>query len=267
MVKVKDAKGKGTTTEIEQAADDWAKSLGSLKPKEKKDEKAPQSAANDELANTVKSLQSQLEELRLANIALLSQPQTAAPPVQTQEAFKLDLSGLPSPVEDPEAYGKALNDRISAGIAKGIESATAGQRAETDRRRSAENTEEMLYDRFEALYPDYAKHEGATRLAVDTVLKNAAMRGMNVQTYITRTTDMFLGDVKKEMDSAFGAVLKLGEKPAEQTEDDDDGEPSGRTAGMFGPSGGKAPDEDEDKPEEPKGLVGDMIAIQKQMGI
>jgi hypothetical protein len=225
-----------------------------------------------------------LARLEGENAALrdtVSRPQYAAPrqegPTGTVDLakMKVDLSGLPDPVDKPAEHAAELQARMNAAL----DARTHALRSEFQGQTSQSQAAERLWSNFADAYPEHAKHRDRVEFIATKVAEEANARGIDLNSYLHGSTK-FIDDVAKRMNDTFGGYdddddddgddTPTGQRhgaPMRQGLDrDDDDDDDGRTAGIAGgiESGG-APSAGRQKPKS-----GDMIAdiqdIQRRSG-
>lgn len=225
------------------------------------DDNAGQQAAatkgptTEELLARIEALTSQVSGLQSTNTALMSQPQMHnAPPAPT-----LDLSNMPDPTLDPEAYARETIMRQQ----KFNESQRAVQEYNAQQQQVEQRRLNALWEQFQEAHPGYDNIE-QIEFVTRKVVQRAADRGLDVNKYMYANSAGFMNDVVHEYDKIFG-------QPAND-DDDDDNDVSGtieaaddRSAGIFGgmESGGKPAQGGKDKPGD---MFDDIKAFQKKTG-
>lgn len=129
---------------------------------------------------------------------------------------ELDLSGLPDPSYDQNAYNRALQDRIKKhqeDLMKAAQEQAARARAsEDDGGPSAEERASALWEDFQERHPKYAKSKALVGTAASQVLERARMRGVDPDTFMYGHTTMFFDEVAKQVDKS---LKEAGYAPAE----------------------------------------------------
>jgi hypothetical protein len=225
------------------------------------EEKAETAKASAAPAADLAALQAQIAKLsgdldqqRQTNMALMAQPLVQAAPATP----KMDMTNLPDPTLDPEAYAREVANRTTAyiGAVEQVRQAQSAGAAQSNQR------VEALWEDFNAKYPQYAEHADRVEFAATKIAQRAAARGLDVNKYIFGASGVFMADVAAEMDKTFG-------KP-EVEDPDDDGADDGRTGGIFGgnESGGKPTKVDEPNRAgfQPNSMFGDIQQWQAKSG-
>jgi hypothetical protein len=207
---------------------------------------------NKALMESIERINARLDatEQRFSTLQAPSASQAAA--ADTAPAVpQLDLSGLPDPFVDPEAYGKAFSEKQAAYT----QSLLQYQR-DLDRQQSTADQQfnakaDGLWQSFKSAHAGYAKNEALVRFAAGEVAARAAAKGQDVQQYIFSNPTRYMDEVVKELDT-------LGVKPA-----DADPEPAAdRTQGLFGQSMGATP-KGSSKDDSPGDMIKDLQEFQR----
>lgn len=208
----------------------------------------------DALEQNNAQLQDQLRRAHLAAPGGGGGGGGTAPPVPT----KLDLTGLPNQIENPEEHARVLQERINA-MVEGRDHVRRQEEAEAAARKQQS---EGLWSGFAAAYPDWADHEDVVEVVSAKVAQKAKAAGMDMGKYFTTGRDIFFADVAKELNSRFGKLIDKEDAPAPR---EDDNATDGRTAGIFGGSeaGGK-PTTDRGAPSS---MMKDLQDVQRKMGL
>lgn len=218
----------------------------------------------------ITALGKQVESLQGAQMAMLSVPSVPQVAPQPKEAPKVDLTGLPDQITDPQGYEKALNERISAVISAKLEHLSAAQQAQASRQKQHDDRIAALWDDFGERYSDLAMHPDIIEVAATKVITKARKRGLDVDRYMFGPGSSFLDDVAREMKTRYGKLLapegKGADEDAEDEGDDDGEQADARTDGMFG---GAAPGAKpaEGKKQAPGDLLDDLKGLQRISGM
>lgn len=211
--------------------------------------KAPSS---DELLKQIAALNEQISNLR--------QPlPMQAEPTAPQAPGALSFADLPDPTTDPEAYGRALNDRITAHTkAQNDYADWQGKQA-----KSASNKQAALWEDFAIQYPEISGDKVKAEFAAQTVARAAHARGIDVERYMYTHSTRFLADVAKVYEQTFGKPVN-----DDEDEEDDNARPASRTAGIFGgeQSGGK-PAGRGSQVEQPGDMIKELHETQRKLGL
>jgi hypothetical protein len=224
------------------------------------------------LVGQLEEQKAQLERLQTMNMQLLSGAGGALSTPEAPQMPKVDLSGLPDIAEDPEGYTKGLNERLGAAIEKGISTMAEHQGKVASAERAQSDRTTGLWDQFTEQYPDLEGQEDFVEVAAGRVARRAQRRGLNVDTYMFRTTDQFLSDVEAETRKIMGP---LAEKEGDEKEGKGDKDThvtpeeiaASRTGGIFGGTAGQTEMGSGKGADSPKGgLLDDLTTIQRKSG-
>lgn len=248
------------------------------KDKEEEGKKPDSNKELEELRSQLSEMRKELNDARAQSYAYLTaQPSTPSQPSQPQDP-EVDMSNMPDPTEDPEAYNKELNRRIAKAIRDGVQShsqAEAQARAEEERRSTQTSA---LWDQFTESHPDIAKNRDQVEFAAMRVLNRIKARGLDPDRYMFGATGQFFNEIVEEHNKVFpqqkakddGEGEGEGEpepknKPKSKEDDDED---EGRSAGIFGgQEGGHKPSAGASKGDDKPGdLVADLHTIQRASG-
>jgi hypothetical protein len=227
-------------------------------PEEKAEaQKAAGTDANAQLKalqDQIAALKGDLENQSAANRAMMAQPLVQAAP----QAPKMDMTNLPDPTLEPEAYASEVARRTTAYIGQVEQQrAAAAGAAQSETRRV-----DALWEDFTEKYPQYADKNDQVEYVATKLAQRAAARGLDVNKYVFGASGVFMSDVAKEMEKVFG-------KADTDTEAEDD-EPDNRTAGLAGgqESGGRAvkPDEGPRSAFAPGSMFGGIQDWQAKTG-
>lgn len=187
-----------------------------------------------ELLAQIATLTQRVERAEATNMALMTQAPVQHTKQEPFQAPALDVSKLPSPIEDPSGYAQALQAHTQSVVSAYLTNAQGQNSAESDQK----NRLEKLWGRFEDKYEDYAGNQERVEFATLQVANEARARGLDLNRYMFGASDQFLDDVAKKMDTIFG---KPNAKEEEEDEKTERNSPDGRTGGIFGgmESGGK----------------------------
>ncbi len=184
------------------------------------------------LNEQIKALTAQVDTLQSANYSLMTQPAASAVAPAAPDPAPMSLDDLPDAVTEPEAYTKALTERIVSMTSK--ESATSAAAVATAANEKAQMS--GLWDDFEDRYAEKGyDDEEKVGYAAYRVAGKARKRGMDVNKYAYQTRDKFFSDVTAEYDKTFG---KPGEEPATTKETAPKDDEADRAAFMFGGEAG-----------------------------
>lgn len=240
-------------------AADTRKAMPDLQWMETPEEKAQTAKASGQQSPDLAALQAQIAKLsqdldtqRSTNMALLTQPIIETPAAAPQ----LDMTKLPDPTIDPEAYASEVARRTTAYIGQVDQQRQRGaQQAQTKNSRV-----EALWDDFGSKYEAYAGDPEKVEYAATKVAQRAQKRGMDVDKYVFGASSVFMADVAAEMDKLWGKPEEADDLPDEE---------DNRTAGIFGgqESGGKpAKGEEARSAFQPNSMFGDVQAWQAKTG-
>lgn len=197
-------------------------------PAPKEPENKGQEDLTVKLLGQIEALTGQVAQLQGAQAALLAQPQIiyAQPGPMHQEQTN-DYTGLPDPLDDPDNYNRALNDRIDQIVADRI----AAYDQDVAAAQNQNSTAEQLWADFNVATEDYwVEVPERISFAAERVVNRAKARGIDVERYMFVTRDQFFRDVDAEATAVFG----------EQGEGDG-GDEVDRSAGLFGATGSPMP--------------------------
>lgn len=181
-------------------------------------------APKDKAAPTVEELQAQLRdmdkrftELQRSNAAMsMDMTPKSLPELKPPT---LDLSNLPDPSLETEAYNKRFakvmekynTDLLS--YHREIDKRDAEKRSDIDRKA------DLLWSDFKSEYPDYAANEDRAEFAIQKVATRLRNSGVDVQRYMFSNRSQFMREVASTMDTVFGAPQGGDEEVAEVGED------------------------------------------------
>lgn len=236
--------------------------------KERKGEDGENSV--EALMERINGFQTQLGEvlaenkrLSATNQALLSNP--AGQYTQEEEPKPpagVDLKGLPDAYSHPEEHATELNKRINAAINANVDYATQKQaraaKAANDQASRADN----LWDSFQQTYPDLAKQRSVVRVAAVEVAEDAKKRGVDLDSYMYKTTDLFMADVAAKIKADFGRLYE----PADDADPEPAPEPN-RTGGLHGGGQQQRTKPTRDPDDEPGDFAAELQDTQRNMGI
>jgi hypothetical protein len=187
----------------------------------------------------------------------------------------VSIDGLPDPNLDPNAYTSELAKRIN-GV---IEARTHSVRTEVQSEMAQNQSVQQLWSRFSAQYPEWAAHEQLVGVVANDVATKAQAKGLDLKRYMFGNSDLYLADVAKELSTKYGALVP---KEEDGSEGEDDGVQSGergpipahgadldsgRTEIFGGQESGGKPARQGDEPPVKSGLMADLTAIQRKMGL
>lgn len=248
-----------------------------LGPERKNDAASADAERFARLEAQIAEISAQNKALTEQNSALLSSTVRNTVPVNQSEPPKapaLDLSGLPDPMTDLEGYTKAMTERVNAfvsareqALVTNIERNLTTQNAQ---QADLEGKADALWTAFDTKYGEKGWDSDLVEFAAAKVAQQAQAKGIDVQRYMFTTTDKYVDDVAKYLETI--APPKAGEGEGEGEPPDPNADPrsanpfeNGRTAGVFGgtESGGK-PAKGKDEPATD--LVTDLQNVQRAMG-
>lgn len=224
----------------------------------------PKGPSVEDLMKQIEEMNRRVDAAERANMALT----TAAPSVTTtQQEPKLNMDGLPDPLDKPKEYGEALAKRVADFNAE-----TQRFYREQERQRQAAAPDfDGLWREFSTTNEAYLEDQEGLEFIVNKVKKDAERKGLDLNRYMFQNSDRFFRDITTAYDKRFG-------KPGEDEENLEDtrttrrkaAEPEGeeeanRTGGIFGgidgSSGGRKP------ASAPAGdLIKDLQDIQRKSG-
>jgi hypothetical protein len=212
------------------------------------EETAAKGPTMEDLIAKIGELQSQVEQSQKERMALFT-----AAPVKTDtapQAVELKLDDLPDPTLSPEAYSKALSERV-AGYVK---STTAAEQARLNAERQGNNRVEQLWSEFSTKHAEYAENQELAEFAALQVARELQGKGIDLERYMFQNRDAYFKDVVTKMD-----------KLVPKAEPEAEAEPE-RTAGIFGglESGG-APARGR-QPQRMPDMVQDLQESQRKSG-
>ena len=252
MAKVsKTPKGTREKFEGEQFFDQFTQ-IGSDEPAEKDDGKAKEPSVADLMAQ-ITALNSRIDTSERTNLALMANPTHEVRSTVVTKP-QLDMTKLPDPVNEPEAYATAVAERTNKYISEQFQV----QQTQQQESKAQDTRLQNLWGRFEDKYEDYAGDQRKVEFAASEAIREAQARGMDVQKYMFGASEHFFADVVKKMDEVFG-------KPGKNDPEQDDPTDTSRSTHIFGglESGGRM-----SKPS--KEDVGDMVKeihdLQKRTG-
>lgn len=220
-----------------------------------------------ELMESINGLQTQLGQLaeenkRLSatNQTLLSNPAGNVPEDEPKAPGPIDLKGLPDSYSDPEGHAAELNKRIQSAITANVDYATQKQQRAQRAAASEAQRADNLWDAFSTAYPDLSKNESMVKVAAVEVVDAARKRGMDTNSYMYKTTDLFLADVAKQIKDKYSPMLKT------DTDQETEPEPN-RTGGLHGGGQQAKTDKDTSGDEEPGDFAAELQEVQRGMGI
>lgn len=194
----------------------------------------------------------------------------AAPAPQQQQQrtdpskLKLDLSGIPDPLENREKFEAELALRINALV----DAREYGVRQELTQRTDQATASEQLWTGFTAKYEDWAEYPELVESVAVKLTQKAIKEGIDPHKYMFQNTQVFYADVAKELGDRYGSLVAEKDPDpagpsrvsrAEQSED------TGRTGGIFSgqESGGKPTATRETQQPD---MIADLHAIQRKTG-
>lgn len=258
-----------TPEEAPPAKDIFAHFAAESGEAEAKDPNEALVARLDAMEKTNKGLQEQLAGSQRHLMSLMSTPVRPAATAEPKPPAPVQVSveGLPDPITAPEAYAKALNERISGAITTGIEGrieyAEASRQHKASSQAGHQERADALWEEFRETYPDLAEDETLVEVAVRRVSQRAQRRGVDLDTYMFRTSENFMADVAAEtrkVQEKYKKADKPEPKPGEGQGAQDD---PGRTGGIFGgvpASGGPA------APDAEGDMVKELQDVQRKTG-
>lgn len=219
-----------------------------------------------DLMKQIEGLNKRIESQDRSNLAL-----TAAAPtidVNLPAEPKINLEGLPDPLDNPKGYGEELARRTSqynrdSQVYEAAKNTKSGPKYDGD----------ALWEDFASEYGDYATDKEGVEFAVGLAVKQAQRRGLSVEKYMYQNSDRFFRDVTKVYDKRFGKPEQgddgLDDTPTprrrqREASQDDDGD-EGRTGGIFGGVDGGAGSRGPQKPQ-PGDMIKDLQDIQRKSG-
>lgn len=246
-------------------------------PDKKKAEEAEAKKGDGLLsAEDAKGLQTRLDRLERDNDALrraslTSAAMPAAPHAAVGPAkptpVEVNLSGLPSPMDDSEAYSKGLNERLQTAISSGITGALAAHTETADRRINLASRGDALWEDFSDTYPAYALHKKQAEFAAGQVTGRLKRRGVDIDAYMYGSSVLFMEDVVSEMDTVFGKekFAAADAKTGKDGEKKADPEVS-RTVGVFGGIEGTGKENVKAEDETAGDMIKDIQDLQRTSG-
>lgn len=217
-----------------------------------------QADPNEELIARINALETQqIERREDARMRLIDQSAFDTPTWREPRFVE-----VPDPVTDPEAFKRAQseNQRIAD------DTRTYNENLARDAQNKRQTAQTELWERFQSRYPEYAEDSEKALIATKQVLEKAKARGINTDRYMFITGDLFMDDVKDQMDK-FGWGSKGSTKNDDDGDDDYVQKPrdAHRTGGIGGgtrraASSGKA------KEEKLGSLADDIRAWQRKTG-
>jgi hypothetical protein len=214
------------------------------------------------LQEQVAALNKQMSDKDNTILSLMSNP-AGNTKIVVDEAPKLDMTGLPNALDDPDAYNKELSNRVQAYTAASLQHASKVSGTVSDRQDKIKG----LWTDFNT-NPEYEDYDDQTKVgfAAQQVVERAKKRGVDVEKYMLGATDKFFADVKAEYDKVFGAP---GGGTTEETDDGQGGDDDTiRTAGIIGglESSGKPTPNVASKKKETGDMVDELQNFQKNTG-
>jgi hypothetical protein len=140
-------------------------------------------------------------------MAMLSVPRPTPAPAGVKEPPKIDLSGLPDQLTDPQGYEKALDARVSAAISEKIAHMTAAQQAQEEEKQANAGRLKAIWDEFGEKYEDLAAFPEIIEVAATKVATKAQEKGIDVKRYMFGAGSTFIDDVAKEMNTRYCKLL------------------------------------------------------------
>ena len=227
---------------------------------------------NAALIERISRLEGSLEEARARGpYAAPAQPAQNQTRVAAKDV-KFDPTGLPDPLEDKDKYNSELAIRINAAMAAQAEAV----RQEVTQKFQGEGASERLWNGFTKQHSEWADYPELVETVAVRVTQDAIAKGIDPQKYMFQNTEAFYADVAKQLNDRYGAVVEGREDngfvqpdrlPRRQRQTDPN-EDDGRAVATFGgqESGGRYSQRRSAENEGP-GMIEDLHAIQKKMGI
>jgi hypothetical protein len=181
----------------------------------------------------------------------------------TYKDIKPDFSGIPSQIEDPEGFSRALAERTTTAFEAREAAREQHQREQAERSAAATG----MWEAFSNAYPDWKPHEDVVETVSGKVAERAKAAGMDMQKYFGASRDLFFADVAAELQKKYGKLIEADDgTPAPAAKRRDENEDEGRTAGIFGgnETGGKPTAA---SGQARPGMLEDLQALQKKMGL
>lgn len=205
---------------------------------------------NATLLAQIAALNNKVEELsKISAVGMQAAPQIP----QALKEPVLDLSGLPDPQYDNDAYNKGVAQRTQEwgkALIKHQQDTEAASRALTQ---DQSQRSESLWNDFKSTYQDHADNEDLVLFASQQVVNRAKDRGLDAEKFMFNNRSQFMKEVADTMDNIRGTPF--GKEQDAGVKEEEDESPALRTAGVFG-NGTSIPTPREDA----KGLAGDMIS-------
>jgi len=228
---------------------------------------------NTALLERISRLEGRLEEAnnRPQYVPVQQQQQTVAR--VTAKDVKFDPTGLPDPLEDKDKYNTELALRINAAMQAQAEAV----RQEVTQKFQGEGASERLWQGFTKQHSEWADYPELVETVAVRVTQEAIAKGIDPQKYMFQNTDAFYADVARQLNDRYGAVVEGREDngfvqpdrlPGQRQRRQDPNEDDGRAVATFGgqESGGRYTQRRSADNEGP-GMIEDLHAIQKKMGI
>lgn len=235
-----------------------------------------------DLTQSKETTEQQLQRLERTNVQLLTgqpaqKPAEAAP--QAPELAKLDLTGLPDPVEHPNEYSQQLGDRVNAVISTNT-SLLANQKQTVDT--SAQQREGRIADlwtEFSERHQDLAAHEDIVKAAAANAIAKAQRSGLDSDTYIFRLGEQFIEDTAAETRRIISSVTPKPDAEQAAAGEGEDSKPvfpspvpatgeedANRTAGVMAATPPKTPAKKGAKDEGEGNMIKEMTDMQLKTG-
>lgn len=181
----------------------------------KKEDEAPKGPTTEELLARLEAMDQRMQEFGRTQMAATQPIQT--PTITAPAEPKLDMSNMPDPVYASADYNRVLSERVSKFAQDRLEWESNKRQSTASAAESQKNRADQLWTDFSTKYSDYAEDEEKVELAMQSVVKNAQKRGIDLERYMFTHQDQFMRDVVTKMDNLFG---KPGSAKAEEDEEE-----------------------------------------------
>ena len=238
-------------------------------------EKAPAESAEPtakDLLARIDAMSGEMADLRTANQRLQNAPLMASTSQSYQvdpSRLKLDLTGLPDPVDNLTEYQTKLAERIN-GV---IEARTYAVQADIYEQQSNQQEAERLWNGFSAKYEDWAAYPDLVGTVATQVAAEARASGVDVRRYMGINTEQFYADIAARLQKSYGKLIEEEEeeeevKPGPTSRTQPGGvapeEETHRTGGISG--GLESGHKSSSGPAGPGDMVKDIQDLQRKSG-
>lgn len=181
-------------------------------PEGKKEDDEQEDAEKVELKKKVEQQDKRFDEIMDAMLRN-QQPQQQ---VEPQDQFR--EMEVPSPIDDPDGFAKAVQHNADMRVKRELANAEA-------RQRETENSSK-IWNQFQSKYPELAKHEDVVEVVSQKIAKDMQEAGIDFKRYVATDPNRFFDKVAERMNNLIASFSGGGTA-------------ADRTSGLVGQNGVK----------------------------